>query len=279
MKRITSVILLFLGVSLYSQAQSTLGSYLGDESGFYAETKQVNQFFRRFNNEEDKNGVRYEITDKRYRAAKLRKSYLEVLFDGQNRKLSPELKQAFIETLTNKNNPQFLDFHEGGWFAQVEALVYYKGQEKKATFYLELEKEMLGHKWAFTKVYFEPFHRMFAQGDSTEGRKKFLHPLSHEVDFMNLNKALQDKRFVEYYAQKDFQPDYLTLFFYEIKQGNLKFKTIQEVKFHFFQIDQWYFEISEFNRTGYNRGWLISNLAKVNDQQKNLLKKYIYNDY
>ena len=46
---------------------------------------------------------------------------------------------------------------------------------------------------------------------------------------------------------------------------------------HFFQVAGWYFELSQFNRSGYNTGWLISNLVKVkNESEKNLLRKYVY---
>ena len=59
----------------------------------------------------------------------------------------------------------------------------------------------------------------------------------------------------------------------------MKFKTVEEVKFHFFQVKGWYFEISEFNRSGYNTGWLISNLVKLkNDGEKAILKRYLYNE-
>jgi hypothetical protein len=68
----------------------------------------------------------------------------------------------------------------------------------------------------------------------------------------------------------------LSIFLYEIKKGNIQFKSVRNVKFHFFQINDWYFEISEFNRRGHNKGWLISNLVKVPEDQKILLKEYIY---
>ena len=93
---------------------------------------------------------------------------------------------------------------------------------------------------------------------------------------MNLRKALDDGSKATQFAIKDYKPDHLTLFLYELKSGNLKFKTIQDVKFHFFQVDGWYFELSEFKRAGKNTGWLISDLIKVADKDKDLLRKYIY---
>ena len=94
---------------------------------------------------------------------------------------------------------------------------------------------------------------------------------------MNLRKAFIKPDSISQYASKKFVPDHLSVFLYEVKKGNLKFKTVQEVRFHFFQVAGWYFELSQFNRPGYNTGWLISNLVKVkNDSEKNLLKKYVY---
>ncbi len=71
----------------------------------------------------------------------------------------------------------------------------------------------------------------------------------------------------------------LTLFIYELKKGLFKFQTVADVKFHFFQIPGWYFELSEFNRSGFNRGWLISNLLKASDEQKDILRNYLYGKY
>ena len=92
-----------------------------------------------------------------------------------------------------------------------------------------------------------------------------------------MRKAFSNPDSVNQFAVKKFVPDYPSLFLYEVKKGNMKFKTVNEVKFHFFQIDGWYFEVSQFNRSGYNTGWLISNLVKVkNESEKNLLRKYVY---
>ena len=75
-----------------------------------------------------------------------------------------------------------------------------------------------------------------------------------------------------------YKPDYLTLFIYEFKTGNLEYSTITRVKFHFFQIDGWYFELSEYNRKGNNSGWLISTLLKINASDKDILTKFIYHE-
>ncbi len=256
------------------QAQG-VHEYLGDESVLYAETKQVNQFFRRFNGEEDTEGKRYYKGDKNYHDTQLRRKYLDMLFDNEGKGVSSKLKSEFIQQVTDKSKPVFLDFHGGEWVAEVTATFTYKGKESKALLFLKLQEEKIGSKWIFNKAYFKPFAELFDSDTTSQGN--FLHPLSHELDFMNLRKVFQDnKDRLDLYTARGYQPDYLSIFLYESKNSNLKFKTINNVKFHFFQVDGWYFQLSRFNRPGYNRGWLISDLVKASPKEKELLTKYIF---
>jgi len=263
----------FFLLTFYSNAQ-VVDDYLEGEKFLYAETKQVNQFLRRFNADESEDGVKLLENDRRYRSTSLRKEFIQLLFDNKTSDYPDDLKKEFIRSVLDNNDPQYLEFHEPGWFAEVTALVRYKGKDEIATLFLKLEQENLGYKWVFDKVYFEPFVKTF--DIDTAFNTTFLHPMSHEIDFMNLQKAFENKDEIEEYTYKHYQPDYLSLLLYEIKQSNLQFKNVKNVKFHFFQIDNWYFEIAEFNRSGYNKGWLISNLVKVPEDQKEILKNYIY---
>lgn len=111
-------LLLCITFSLPAQIVQEDGS-TRDQSELYASTKQVNQFFRRFNGEEDQKGKRFYESDKEFREASLRKNYLSLLFDRQNQNISSEQKKSFINDVTDKRNPKFLDFHQEGWFAEV----------------------------------------------------------------------------------------------------------------------------------------------------------------
>jgi hypothetical protein len=260
-------------ILLSSHAQAQLVDDMDDESRLYAENKQVNQFFRRFNGEEDEKGERYYPKDRQYRNEKLRKKYIGILFDQSNAGLSADLKTQFAKEVLDK--PVILNFHGGNWFSEVHTLFTMNGKDVPVTLFMELEKHKLGTRWVITRVYADQFKPSFQRDTTKTG--KFLHPLSHELDFMNLRKAFSNQDSVSQFAAKKFIPDHLSLFLYEVKKGNLKYKTVEEVKFHFFQVDGWYFELSEFNRSGYNTGWLISNLVKVkNDSEKNLLKRFVY---
>jgi len=275
MRRIYYLAVIVLPLLLSSRLQAQLVSEMDDESKLYAESKQVNQFFRRFNGEEDEKGNRYYPKDKQYRSPKLRKQYLSILFDASNGGMNDALKTEFAKFILDKPEANVLNFHEGNWFSEVHATFTFNGKDQPFTLFMELEKDHLGSKWVIQKVYADVFVPYFVRDTSRIGR--FLHPLSHELDFMNLRKALANTDSVSQFTVKRFVPDHLSVFLYEIKKGNLKFKSVDEVKFHFFQIAGWYFEISEFNRKGYNTGWLISNLLKLNkESEKEQLRKYLY---
>ena len=271
--RSASLVLFF--IMLFHGAQAQLVDGMDNESKLYAETKQVNQFFRRFNGEEDEKGERYYPGHKRYRNTQLRKQYLSLLFDGDNDRISPALKTQFAGYVLDESSPRILNFHGGNWFSEVHTTFLMNGKEQPVILFMTLEKDHLGSKWVISRAFVPMFEPYFGRDTTRIGR--FLHPLSHELDFMNLRKAFTERDSVSQFTEKTFLPDHLTLFLYEITRGNLKFKTVNEVKFHFFQIDGWYFELARFNRPGYNTGWLIANLVQLkDDSEKDLLRKYLY---
>ena len=268
---LTAGICLILATSACSQVVGEME----DESRLYAESKQVNQFFRRFNGEEDEKGNRYYAGDKLHRSEKLRRQYLRILFDESNSDISASLKTEFIKDILETPQSSILNFHGGNWFAELHTTFTMNGKNQSVILFMELEKHRLGTRWVIQKVHADMFEPYFEKDTTRVG--KFLHPMSHELDFMNLRKAFINKDSINQFIVKRFVPDHLSLFLYEVKKGNLKFRNVDEVKFHFFQIDGWYFGISEFNRSGYNTGWLISNLVKLSKpSDKDLLRKYLY---
>jgi hypothetical protein len=250
----------------YSFGNSTAGSE--DEAILHMMNKQVGQFFRRFNMEEDQYGKLLKTTDKRYHNTKIRVKFLEQMFDVHNPRTTSSLKKYFIEDVTNKKHPFYLQFLDQNWFAEVSATFTSNGKDQHLILFLNLEKSGLGSKWVISNVYYNYTSGFFPPIDSTEAMKYFLHPQSHELDFMNLHKALDHPSRIQYYASDNFNPDYLTLFFYLMKTGQLKFKEISGVKFHFFQVPDWYFELSYYNRSDTNSGWLISNLKYIKEDEK-----------
>jgi len=273
-KVLYSLIFLIASSQIFSQ-NSSFNGFAEDETVLYTMNKQVGQFVRRFNMEEDQYGKRLPANDKSYRNTKLRESMLPIMFDTYNPRTSGKLKKYFINDVTDKENPVFLNFLDKKWYAEVSATFTANGDEVNIILFLTLEEENLGSKWIISNVYYSYFPKLFPPTEDTVHQEYFLHPQSHELDFMNLHRALEDPAHIELYASNNYTPDFLTLFFYQMKKGQLKFKEINTVKFHFFQIKDWYFELSYFNRNDTNSGWLISNLKFINDEEKKeLIKSY-----
>jgi hypothetical protein len=277
MRIVTFIFAIFIAsISIVSGQGIGSPGTIKDDGRFAASTKQLNQFFRRFNAEESPTdgNVRYYPGDSAYHSIPLRKGFLQILFDNQTSSVSPDLKKEFIDNVLSPNYPQYLNFHREGWYSEVQAEFIYKGKRETATIILKLQPEGLGYEWVIDEVSFPPFKNIFNKpvGDG----KDFLHPLSHELGFMNLRRAFQDSDSPEAYTETSFKPDYLTLFLYEMKQNNIRYDTVTDVKFHFFQIGGWYFEVHQFNRPGFNTGWLIANLVKLNPGDKETIQKYIY---
>jgi hypothetical protein len=257
------------GQGLYSPGQPK------DDGRFAASTKQVNQFFRRFNAEESPDGSkRFYEGDPLYRDRELRGNFISILFDNETSGITNDTKREFMSEVLSEVMPQYINFHREGWFAEVSAIFTYQGRRENVTLFLKIQPEGLGYEWVIDKVVFQPFKNIFSKPEGNA--KSFLHPLSHELGFMNLRRAFQDSDTPEAFTPKEYQPDYLTLFLYEMKKGSIKFETVMDVKFHFFQINNWYFELNQYNRPGFNTGWLMSNLVKLKPGDKETLLRYIY---
>ncbi len=272
-RRLPVILFLLAGTVVPLRAQ--IVSDLNDESRLYAQSKQVNQFFRRFNGEEDEKGKRYYAGDKQYRSTKLRKKFFSVLFDESNPGMSPELKLDFAKYVLDKGDAALLDFHNPGWFAEVNCTFLVNEKPQRVTLFMELEDDHLGSKWVISRIHASVFDPYFVRDTTRIGR--FLHPMSHELEFMNLRKAFANSDSLSQFTVKRYVPDQLALFLYELKRGNLKFQSVEDVRFHFFQINGWYFQLAQFIRPGYNTGWLIAGLVKLNSEnEKDLLRKHLY---
>lgn len=265
-----------LGVLSFSLASSQRLSdeMKATEEMLAASTKQVNQFFLRFNGEEDKNGKRLNPKDRNFRSPSLRKNYLPNLFD-QAGSLDPLLAREFVKLVSDKREPRFLNRRENDWIAEVNVDFVANGRTVSGILYLRLDQQGKGYAWIIEDVAFDHLTKNLEK--DPEDHSYFIHPMSHELEFMTLRKAFQKDKNAIQYTQKDYQPDFLSIFLYEVANGNMTFKTVKDVKFHFFVFEEWYFSLANFNRPGYNSGWLINNLFRFeNENQKRQLKDYVY---
>ncbi len=264
MHKAAIVVWFYLLLAASSAAQ--IGLDLEREQQLQAATKQVNQFFRRFNGEEGPDGKRYYASDPMYRAHAVRLAYLPQLFDKQS-PISDSLKQAFIQRVTAGENEVFLSLHEGLFLAEVQTSFVLGGQPEPVTLYLKLQKEKVGSKWVISGAY-APYYQQLFKEDTLSGSPEgpFLHPLSHELEFMNLRRAFEHPERMASYLAESYTVDHLSFLLLELKRGKAYFKTVTDVSFHSTQVPGWYFRLKQMHRAERNSGWLIQFLARVDSQ-------------
>ena len=145
----------------------TIGDFKMDETELYAMTKQMGQFMRRFNYEEDQFGERLNPKDPRYHNKEMRRQSLPILFDQEKYGKQTELQRYFIEDVT-KDDSTFMTFLGGRWYSEVSCTFKYNGKPVSVILFLAVEKEGLGSKWVLTNVYFSEFNKLFPNGEIAE---------------------------------------------------------------------------------------------------------------
>lgn len=261
---LAAVCLLLIAVPHTAEAQELVAPSNQNEKIFLARTKQFNEFLDRFNYKTNFNG---EPVDSAFRSKIPRTNMVSSLFDMKDKRTDKNsgeysaqyvaLKNRFINEVTTKNIQ--VGKFSPGIIAEAKSRVTFKGAPKNISVFLA--QETIGEtrvKWVILDVRGEIFN--FLKRDSDFIR--FIPPTSNETDFMNLKRALEDVNYLQYYASKDYQPENLTLFFYLINTGSLKYEYAEEVIYHIIDIPGWMMKVREFNRNELNSGWLITDLSE-----------------
>ena len=86
------IILALTFAFVWPVAGQTIGDFKMDETELYAMTKQMGQFMRRFNDEEDQFGNKLNPKDPKYRSNEMRRQSLPILFDQEKYGTQTEAK-------------------------------------------------------------------------------------------------------------------------------------------------------------------------------------------
>ena len=245
---------------------------------FAFKVKQIDEFIERFNNAQST--LIKDYVREHYSVDSLSRAALIVsLFNQQDTTWDEAKVRAFVADVTRETSRRetssaepssLLNFYDGGWYAELDCIGQYRGKTENFTLVLSLEvlPQGRGAKWVINGVEAD----FLGLGYDTD-RSRTLNPASHDTDFMNLIVALQDTLNFRNYLSARAQPSQLLLFLDELCEGKLVFKRVQEITYHFLQIDNWIFKVRDFNRNTANSGWLISELIQVTDAQKLLYQK------
>lgn len=272
--RLFILVLMLFAANNSLSAQNLVNPQKSEEDIFTARIKQLSEFTDRFNYKTDFYG---KPVDQAFMTKMPREKMLTLLFDlkdprtikgtSEYKEAYVKEKAAFVSEVREKN--LVIEKHSAGIIAEAKTRVIFKGDAYTISLFLNQETVGKGSiKWVLLSAKGEIFD-IFKE-DTTMVR--FIPPASHETDFINLKRALEDVDHLQDYASSDFNPDYLTIFFYCIKSGIIKFDYVEDVVYHIIDIPGWYIKVKDFNRNELNSGWLIYDISRINKSLPEFLK-------
>lgn len=259
MKTVWLLSLSLLCTCLYAQTEEFPG-----EENFVYQVKQVDEFIDRFNNS-DFTLIKQYLKDKYNIEEVSRSELIKSLFNHADTSWKKEEIVQFLADVTENVPPPYLDFYDDNWYAELDCMGIYKGKTENFTLILKIEtiEATGGSKWVIESVSAD-----FLNLPESKDYRRALNPASYGTDFLGLIDALADTANYQNYISSKAQPSQLLLFFNELYEKNLTFKQVNDITYHFLQIDNWIFQVRDFKRDTKNSGWLISSLLSVNDAQK-----------
>lgn len=255
----------FLLPAVHSGAQSHDFSF---RDNFAWEVKQIDEFIERFND----TGESYIRTYVKNKPGDVltRERLIKSLFDASRKDWNFDEVTHFLSDVLSPEDPKYLDFNNGLWYANVKCQVQYKGKPAKLSLRMRVENGSGNTcKWVIENAQAPWLKGIDAQqavapAQPANGGSHFLHPMSHITNFMNIDEITGDPRYLmDYICSECHHDDSLNTFISECKNKNIVILSSEAVTYDFFQIKGWEIQITQMERAGGNSGWLISKLVRL----------------
>ncbi len=249
------------------------------EKHFIYEVKQIDEFFERFN--DDNNSFVRKVYAKYHIKYNLsRASLIKSLFNYETKSWNAEEIDRFVSTATNEHHPKKLDFYSSNWYAEAKCKFKQNENVIDITLILKIDTQsMKRSKWVIAGVKSNTLKTTYSSRVIAlpKDPDKFINPASHANNFIELDKALDDKmNLADYFDSTFFNRKNAMAFYDAILNSRIKFLYVKEIKYHFLQMEKWIFTVDYFPRDALNSGWLINTMQNVSipemeNYRKNLL--------
>ena len=250
---------------------------------FTQEVDVLDEFVERFNNQDRLLNKQYEQIKNRRTPHQTRAFLLKGLFNYQNKEWNLLDMKSFVQSVTDSTSPRFLKFADQNWFAELFATVDHGGKSEKISLILRFEQGPLFSRWLLVgargnllkAATADSLPALFKPIDTLRG----INPAAHGNDFISLYRALDDRKNLRCYADRNelHHPE-LNRFLRLLQAGRISISQIDHVVYHFMQVDGWIFTVSCFPYKPQNSsGWLIGQLYPANEPIKAQYRKRILN--
>lgn len=238
---------------------------------FAWEVKQVDEFIERFNNDEY-TLIREYLKKQKPPMPITRERLLKSLFNAQGSNWNYSEITSFIQQVNRADRPQYLCLDSGNWYAKVRCQVLAGGKPGQAVLTLRVATLPNGSsKWVITDADLggatgampDPAGPR-VHGPTPPEPGASLNPMSHAIDFMNLDLVTKNPANIEnFVSSAPARSRNLDRFIDACLHQQLKIVRATSISYTFLQIKGWRIEVRQFNRPTLNSGWLISKLVKL----------------
>jgi hypothetical protein len=252
MKKYNLVLLIFLLISCYVQAQTTDLDDKAYEKDFLMSVKGAEEFMARFNGEERHPALSKDTNNLKYRE-------LASLLNMQQKELLKNFK-PFADSIIANN--VLLHFEDTSWYAEAHCKVKYKGKENNIVLFLQTERiKDVEYKWVLVGA------KGSILGLNKTKNPGMILPTDNELNFMEFQDIFKrNAKSMIKYAKKDYETDGLSAFFALMSAGVLDFEYVEDITYYFTNVPGYIFKINRFDREGINSGWLISSYEQCKDK-------------
>ena len=246
------------------------------EERFALEVKTIDEFMERFNFSET-TLIRQYLGVVNPTAKPNRSQLIKTLFEAKS-PVTDSLKKKFIHSVCDSLNPEYLNFFQRNWFAQAQCLFNQGSQHKYITLILKVQRTANGgSKWVIAGAdEFIPNSKSKIMATNPDNdMEKGLNPYSHVLNFTELEDAFADTQNINSYLDENFITDRTKPILEAIISKKINFRYVQDVTYHFLQIDGWIFCVQQYKRMTRQAGWLINELHTADQFEKDTYKKSV----
>jgi hypothetical protein len=221
----------------------------------------IEDFINKFNGSIDLNNE--NITDDDEKKNRQIQTILYLINDDEHQLFEDSIK-AFVLASIGEKGTKKIGLTNQDCYAEVTFSSTYNGRQEliKGYFSLTSGKDQTQH-WSMEGL------ASSTLGNFTAKKNQLTFPPnSHGNDFGSVSAQLSSK-----IGSNSPQPNSKLL--QEMKGGKIKINQVTNVTYHFFQVKNWYFMVSEYNKKNQLSGWLIRTIKYIPDPEKSTEKKKI----
>jgi hypothetical protein len=228
--------------------------------------KQVDEFIARFNYEIDTEGKkvqnRMDMQARKKQVASLFDAEYVAKMDNNKRKIATNfINQVYGGDSSNLSKFWLISLYDKDFYAKAICKVKYLGKDETLQLTLKIEQDAKKNiRWVIVAA--QAKFLEILPTDTT----KFISPVAHELNFMQLaqitDKNSDNSANIAAYTAKNYEVEQLPIVLFLIKTKQLKIDFVQQLSFHFSQIQNYTFIVEHKERTTGNVGWLITDIQE-----------------